>query len=93
MRILAQYGVDGYYFYGWHDCYVPFEEVGREIFLKGGGSYYPVHDVLIKVAEGERVNVPVNSYLVPLKEVLSLRSYENYNVVYDGWQHVIMMPE
>ena len=93
MRILSQYGVDGYYFYGWHDCYVPFEEVGREIFLKGGGSYYPVHDVLIKVAEGERVNVPVNSYLVPLKEVLSLRSYENYNVVYDGCQHVIMVPE
>jgi hypothetical protein len=92
MRILAQYGIDGYYLYGWHDCYVPFEDVGREIFLKGGGSYYPIHDVLIKVAEGERVNVPVNSYLVPLKEVLSLRSYENYNVVYDGYQHVIMVP-
>jgi hypothetical protein len=93
MRILAQYGADGYYLYGWHDSYIPYEEAGREIFLQGGGSYYPIHDVLTKMAKGERVDVPVNSYLVPLKNVLSSRSYENYNVVYDGYQHVIMVLE
>lgn len=94
MLMLARFGVDGYAVYLWHDAYVPLEAVEQEPnFIWPSYEYYPVHEVLVQVTKGETVSITHNSYLVPLKGLMTATGYSTYNVVYDGHQHVILTPK
>jgi len=57
-----------------------------------GGSYYPIYDILLKATKGEKVNIPLNSYLIPHRSVLANEKCENYNIIFSGCEHVILIP-
>jgi hypothetical protein len=94
MLILAKYGADGYYIYQWHDIYIPLEDVEKPPhFIGGSVSYYPIHEILIKASRDEKVEVPVNSYLIIHKDAIKTVNFKNYNIIFDGNEHKVFMPK
>ena len=92
MLPLAAYGIEGYHVYAWHDVRIPVEWTSKVIRFKGGGSYYPIYDILLKVARDIKVEVPMYSYLILRKEVIKVDRFENYNIVFNGIEHLVLTP-
>ncbi|MEM2292868.1 MAG: hypothetical protein QXX41_06285 [Nitrososphaerota archaeon] len=94
MLFLVYYGKEGSYLYKWHDVYVPIEieDLKETLTFISGGSYYPIYDILLKATKGEKVNIPLNSYLIPHRSVLANEKCENYNIIFSGCEHVILIP-
>ncbi len=94
MLPLVRYAKSGYYIYCWHDAYLPIERVKNPPrFLVGGGSYYPIHNILKVVANDTRVNIPVNSLLIVHKDAINSQNFSNYDIILDGHDHLVMSPK
>jgi len=93
MLPVARLGIDGYYVFAWHDVYIPVEaSIRNPCLLPGSGSYYPEHIILLQVAEDKRVGIPLNSYLILRKEVISAKKFTNYNIVLNSLKHLVLIP-
>jgi len=93
MLPLALYGCDGYYVVAWHDVRIPIEWSNRTPFLKSlFSSYYPGHDILLKVALDEKVKVPIDTYLILHKKAIKSSKFSNYNIVLNSREHIVLLP-
>ena len=79
--------------YPWHDAYVPMELTNSTIISRG--SYYPIHQLLLKVARGLPINLArddkaVTTLFVIPNQLLSSKSCERYDVVFMGGEHTAL---
>ncbi len=81
--------------FSWHDAYVPIEYNNST--LKVGGSYYPIHDLLLRVANGEDVRgiirqIGMLPYFILSKYIVREGVYKSYNIGYFGLEHILFLP-
>ncbi len=79
--------------YPWHDAYVPKELTNSTII--SGGSYYPTHQLLLKVTRGLPINLAgddkaVTTLSIIPSKLLNSRSCEKYNVLFMGREHIAL---
>jgi len=90
---LAVYSYEHYYVVGFHDVRIPIEFTNNASHPRRLISmYYPKHDMLLRAAVDEKVEVPRNTYLIPHKGILKTMRFNNYNVVLNGREHVVLLP-
>ncbi len=91
---VAVFASDNVRIYSWHDAYVPIEYSYSNATLKTGGSYYPIHALLLQVASGKDVTrvtkeISLTPYFILPRYIIRSKAYKSYNLIYIGKEHVL----
>ncbi len=86
---LAIYAPSNMKVYAWHDAYIP-KELNPNSEIIGAGSYYPVHDILLSIANGRTVKTEEDSitlFIIP-KMVIRDHAFKAYNIIFNAHEHL-----
>ena len=89
---LAIYAPSTMRIYAWHDAYVP-KELNPNSEIIGAGSYYPVHDILLSIANGKKVRIkegPITLFIIP-KIVIRDHTFKTYSIILNAHEHLVLI--